>query len=787
MAPLDLSTLNPAQLAATMSTEGPLLVLAGAGSGKTRVLTYRIAHLIQDLGVSPYQILAITFTNKAAAEMRGRLGQLLGGSIRGMWVATFHAMCVRMLRADAELVGHTSNFSIYDDYDSRRLMKELFIELNLNSKTTSPAIVREQISRAKNELIDPQELTEAYFGHRHDEIAQVYQRLQERLRQADAMDFDDLLVNAWRLLKDNLAVLAAYQQRFHYILVDEYQDTNHAQYQITSLLAAAHQNLMVVGDDDQSIYSWRGADLRNILEFERDYPNATVVKLEQNYRSTSRILELANAVIAKNMSRKPKRLFTEGSQGEKPAFYLASDERDEGRWIASEINRLHRDRTPYSDFAVFYRTNAQSRVLEDMLIRAGIPYRIVGGTRFFDRAEIRDVMAYLKLVVNPADDLSAKRIINTPRRGLGDKSISSLEDLAHTEGVSFLEACELIQAEDTLSLNARKSIAQFVQLIKDARQYRGTLRDIVEMIVERSGYIDALKDDWREESLSRLENVMEFFGVAAEFDMLDDYVDETMDVMPGDNLYPGEERNASNLPDEDSADHQLVGFMEWLALRTDLDNLTEGSDYVTLMTVHSAKGLEFKVVFLAGMEDGLIPHFASMDSPAEVEEERRLAYVAITRAQELLYFSATQTRNLFGNQQHNPVSMFISDIPAEAIKTIGVGSVGYRGTGWAKRGDRRSTYGSGSAYQNSSFDDDNYQSSGEETSNLEGMGHNPKAVGRSKALDFAVGDIVDHKVFGRGRIEVVEGENLTISFERSGDTKKFLVGFAPLVKLNKSS
>ncbi len=431
--PIDLTGLNGPQKEAVLCTEGPLLVLAGAGSGKTRVLTHRIAHLVEDLGVAPWQIMAITFTNKAAAEMRERLGGLIGPYSRGMWVSTFHSMCVRILRADCERLGFSQGFTIYDDDDSKRLVKHIYGELNLDEKRYPVAAIRNRISKAKNDL----QVAEVYAEEVEkgsDPVAKVaarvYARLQERLRQLNAFDFDDLLLYTWLLLKNHPDVLAAYQQRFLYILVDEYQDTNHAQYALTQLLAAANQNIMVVGDDDQSIYSWRGADLRNILDFEKDYPNAHVVKLEENYRSMGNILDAANAVIANNITRKPKKLFTSQPAGEKISVYMATDERDEGRWIASEIEKQHGSGTPYNQIAVFYRTNAQSRMLEDMLLRAGVPYRLVGGTRFFDRAEIRDVMAYLSLVVNPANDMAARRVINTPKRGIGSTTIEHIEYVA---------------------------------------------------------------------------------------------------------------------------------------------------------------------------------------------------------------------------------------------------------------------------------------------------------------------------------------------------------------------
>ncbi len=435
---VDLSSLNEAQRDAVLATEGPLLVLAGAGSGKTRVLTYRVAHIVGDLGVSPAEILAITFTNKAAEEMRTRLGELVGPGVRAMWVMTFHAMCVRMLRLDAERVGFTRHFSIYDDDDRKRMIVRVLEELGIDDKRYPANAIGSRISSAKNELVSPEEFAQRAASPLDKTAAKVFPRLQQRMREANAMDFDDLLVEAHRLLSGDPDVLEAYRDCFRYICVDEYQDTNHAQYRLVNLLAGGYRNLMVVGDDDQSIYSWRGADIRNILEFERDYPDATVVKLEQNYRSTARILMCANAVVANNQGRTPKTLFTANAEGEKIASYLASDERDEARFIAAEIERLRREEhRGYTDFAVFYRTNAQSRAIEDAFMRAGVPYRIVGGTRFFDRAEIRDVMAYLKVVVNPADEISLRRVVNRPKRGIGDTTLEKVDFEARIRGIGF--------------------------------------------------------------------------------------------------------------------------------------------------------------------------------------------------------------------------------------------------------------------------------------------------------------------------------------------------------------
>ena len=791
---LDLASLNDKQEAAVCCTEGPLLVLAGAGSGKTRVLTYRIAHLIEDLNVSPYQILAITFTNKAAAEMRERLGRLLSFGTRGMWVATFHAMCVRLLRADADRLGYSRDFTIYDDDDSRRLFKEIFSDLNIDTRQYPIPAMRERISKAKNELVLADEF-EALASNGYERlVARVYLSLQERLKDSNAMDFDDLLINAWILLDRNPKILKAYQQRFLYLHIDEYQDTNAAQYAISQLLAREHRNIMVVGDDDQSIYSWRGADIRNILEFERDYPEATVVKLEQNYRSTQTILQAANAVISNNKQRKHKQLFTLGGKGEKLALYQASDERDEGRWIASEIEHLIKSGRSYSDCALFYRTNAQSRVLEDMLLRAGIPYRIVGGHRFFDRAEIRDLMAYLKLIVNPSDEISAKRIINVPKRGIGKTTTGKIEDIAQKKQVSFLEAAELATLEADISKKTSESLMRFVQLVKDARHYRGGLRDIVEMVVEKSGLIETLLLEKQDENQARIENIQEFFGVAQEFeesqyDDEDEFAEtsgsaevgepEEAEEAAGDtaqnvnNTEVGAEQN-----EEADASQLLIRFTEWLSLRSDLDSLIASEDYLTLMTIHSAKGLEFPVVFIAGMEESLFPHIASSANAIGLEEERRLAYVAITRARELLYLTHAQVRNLFGTVQNNPHSRFIDEIPEDCLQLKGIGSAGYSGLGWEKRGDRHGIFGSG---QSGSYESGRVYGSGDDERRRAKQAE-LKRERESKA--FAIGDEVDHKTFGRGVVTDIEGDVLSICFTKSGETKKLLKGYAPIVNIS---
>ena len=764
--PIDLDTLNGPQREAVLCTEGPLLVLAGAGSGKTRVLTHRIAHLVEDLNVAPWQIMAITFTNKAAAEMRERLQSLIGGGARGMWVSTFHSMCVRILRTDCERVGFAKGFTIYDDSDSKRLVEQIMDELNIDKKRYPIPALRNRISQAKNDL----QVAEVFAEKTSDQVGQVaarvYTRLQERLRQLNAFDFDDLLLYTWLLLKNHPDVLAAYQNRFRYLMVDEYQDTNHAQYVLTQLLAAAHKNIMVVGDDDQSIYSWRGADLRNILDFEKDYPEARVVKLEENYRSMGNILAAANAVIANNLTRKPKKLFTSKPAGDKISVYSATDERDEGRWIASEIEHQHGEGMSYNQIAVFYRTNAQSRMLEDMLMRAGVPYRLIGGTRFFDRAEIRDVMAYLNLVVNPANDVAAHRVINVPKRGIGKTTVEHIDYVARETGITFLQAAELCIADDQIRSATRKAIAEFVALIHEAQGYAGDLRKVVEAIVDKAGLIRVLEAENSD-------------GVVDEYAQTHDDADALFepptaeDAPEADDEPPVRTFQANSLPD----------FVEWVTLRTDMDTVAEDGEAITMMTIHAAKGLEFDCVFVAGMEESLFPHGNSSQDSQGLEEERRLAYVAITRARKKLYLTNAFTRQIFGQSSANPPSRFIGEIPLELRKGIGMGSAGFSGSGWEKRGSRRGIAGSGSEAGGGRVFGQS-SASGSRPRQQTRPAVKPEAQKKAAAkMTFTKGDTVDHKVFGRGTITKVDGDTLHVRFSRTGQTKKLLKDYAPIVKI----
>ena len=772
--PIDLETLNEPQREAVLCTEGPLLVFAGAGSGKTRVLTHRIAHLVVDLGVAPWQIMAITFTNKAAAEMRERLGQLMGGYVRGMWVSTFHSMCVRILRSDCERLGFAPGFTIYDDSDSKSLVKRIIAELNIDPKRYPESMVRNRISKAKNELVTPEVFEERYKDPTAQVVGRIYKVLQERLRALNAFDFDDLLLYTYLLLKNHKEVLEVYQDRFRYLLVDEYQDTNHAQYALTQLLAAKHRNIMVVGDDDQSIYSWRGADLSNILDFEKDYPEAHVVKLEENYRSTGNILAAANAVIENNLMRKRKTLFTSQGEGEKIMVFTASDERDEGRWIAAEIEHQHGNGTSYNQMAVFYRTNAQSRMLEDMLLRAGVPYRLVGGTRFFDRAEIRDVMAYLNLVVNPANDIAAQRVINVPKRGIGNTTIEHIRTVAAVNRCTFLQAAELCMLDEGIRPNTRKAIAEFVGIIHEAQQYSGDLRKVIEMIVDKAGIIEFYRNNPSEDSQSRIENIQEFFGVVDEYRETHEDADALFEAPK-----VGEDQSAETPPVRVFEADSLSDFVEWVTLRADMDTMAEDGAAVTLMTIHSAKGLEFDCVFVAGLEESIFPHSNSSFDPQGLEEERRLAYVAITRARKRLYLTAALTRRIFGQTNANPVSRFIGEIPNELRKSIGVGSSGFSGSGWEKRGSRRGIAGSGTEAGGGRVFGQSSASNAKRDARSASAGKKPAA-----AMSFAVNDTVDHKVFGRGKVVKVDGDTLHVKFARNNQTKKLLKDYAPIVKIS---
>jgi len=719
-----LESLNPVQVEAVLHTEGPVLIVAGAGSGKTRALTHRIAYLIREHGVSPYAILAITFTNKAAREMAERVEDLVGERVaRGMWILTFHSACARILRREHEHVGLPSSFTIYDDADTERLIAGVLKDLNLDPKRYPPRAMAAAIGRAKDHVVSAEEFAGAVTNVYERTIGEVYRGYEERKRAAGALDFDDLIAETVRLFRDHPAVLEHYQERFRYILIDEYQDTNRAQYQLVNLLAAGHRNLCVVGDADQGVYSWRGATIQNLLDFERDYQDAAVFLMEQNYRSTSNILAVANALIQHNVQRKPKSLWTETAGGELAVRYRADNEHEEALFVAEEVHRLvEEEGFRYSDVAVFYRTNAQSRVLEDIFVRAGTPYRVVGGLRFYQRKEVKDVLAYLRLLVNPQDVISARRVVNTPKRGIGDQTVAALEGFAALEQVPFLEACRRVDEIDTLGPRARGAVAGFVDVmdrLAAALASGAGPQRMVEAAATGSGYLLELEAERTIEAEGRIENVRELGGVAAEFE--------------------------SRFPDEG-----LPGFLEQIALVSEQDEYDEESGSVTLMTLHNAKGLEFPVVFVIGLEDGVFPHYRSMGEPAQLEEERRLMYVGITRARERLYLTHAWSRTLFGATSYNPPSRFLGEIPSELLRAI------------------------------------------EEEESVIGAGGSVSPIrasvepGRREPVRVAAGDTVRHERWGEGVVLDVSGSGsdaeAIVRFGEAGE-KRLLLAYAPLRKV----
>jgi DNA helicase-2/ATP-dependent DNA helicase PcrA len=710
-----LDGLNPIQKEAVLHTEGPVLIVAGAGSGKTRALTHRIAYLIRERGVSPYEILAITFTNKASQEMADRVEGLLGTRIaKGMWILTFHAACARILRREHNHLGVPSHFSIYDEGDTERVIAMCLKQLNVDPKRYPPRAVAAVIGRAKDNLVSPDEYAREASTYYEQTVASVYAEYQRRLRSAGALDFDDIIMETVRLFRDYPQVLEHYQERFRYILIDEYQDTNRAQYHLVNLLAAKHRNICVVGDADQGVYSWRGATIKNLLDFEHDFPEAAVFVMEQNYRSTQSILEVANELITHNIQRKPKSLWTDADQGDLAVRYRAENEHDEAWFVATEVERLIQEEGfRYSDVAVFYRTNAQSRVLEDVLMRAGLPYKIVGGVRFYQRKEVKDIFAYLRVLVNPGDLVSVRRVINTPRRGIGEATVAAIEGFASSEDVAFLEAARRVDEIDTLGQRAKGAVAAFVGVID---RLAALLADgagpaqLVEAAFTESGYMVELEEERTVESVGRIENLKELVGVAAEF----------------------EARNP---------DGTLADFLEQVALVTEADEYDEEEPAITLMTMHNAKGLEFDVVFIVGMEDGVFPHYRSMGDPAQLEEERRLAYVGITRARRRLYLTHAWSRSLFGGSNFNPPSRFLSEIPSHLVNVV------------KTEPERGGVPG------------------------RDGFGHEP--------MEIREGDTVYHDRWGEGVVVSVSGAGqraeATIAFGDVGE-KRLLLAYAPLAK-----
>jgi DNA helicase-2/ATP-dependent DNA helicase PcrA len=758
-----LDGLNPQQRAAVVHQGGPLLIVAGAGSGKTRVLTHRIAYLLAERGATPGRILAITFTNKAAGEMKDRVAALVGPQARTMWVSTFHSMCVRLLRAEANAIGLKSSFSIYDADDSRRLLTIVGRELDLDPRRYPARSLAAQISNLKNELVTPEAWASSATTAPERVLADVYARYQERLRAAHSLDFDDLIMTAVRLLQDHPDVAAGYRRRFRHVLVDEYQDTNHAQYVLVRELTAPADpdepadlaELAVVGDADQSIYAFRGASIRNILEFERDYPDVTTILLEQNYRSTQTILSAANAVIARNPDRKPKNLWSDAGHGDQVSGYVAENEHDEAAWVAQQIESLP-DRSA-ADVAVFYRTNAQSRVFEEVFIRAGIPYKVVGGARFYDRREVRDVLAYLRVIANPADDISLDRSINTPRRGIGDSTLDAVRGFARREALTFAGALEIADESFGLATRAVNAIADFRGLMTSLRAVAAgpdsTPSAVIEAVLDQSGYLRELErsDDVQDEK--RVDNVRELVNVASDF----------------------EEQRASTGEPAD-----LDAFLEQVSLIADADAVPDASGgVVTLMTLHTAKGLEFPVVFLTGMEDGVFPHMRSLSDPDEMAEERRLAYVGITRARERLFVSRALSRSAWGAPAWHPPSRFVEEIPAELVA-------------WSGAVDRVPFVNRYDDDLPSRQSDHGYRArrSAQEQLAAARLSRGPGLRGGSgnraiPALD--VGDRVTHDAWGLGTVVALRGagEGLQAQIDFGGDTgpKWLMLRYAPLEKL----
>ena len=736
----DLELMNREQQEAVLHVDGPLLILAGAGSGKTRVLTYRIAHLIDECGVNPWNILAITFTNKAAGEMRERVDKIVGYGSESIWVSTFHSTCVRILRRYIDRLGYDTNFTIYDTEDQKTVMKSVCQKLQLDSKLYKERMLLNVISHAKDEYISPNEfLLEAKGDFRQEKIAQAYVEYQKELKKNNALDFDDLLVKTVELFQSCPDVLEYYQNRFRYIMVDEYQDTNTVQFKFISTLARQYRNLCVVGDDDQSIYKFRGANIRNILDFEKVFPDAKVVKLEQNYRSTQNILNAANGVIANNRGRKEKALWTENEQGEPILFQQFQNGYEEAEYVSGEISKkVRKGEAEYQDFAVLYRTNAQSRLFEEKFLYANIPYKIVGGVNFYSRKEIKDILAYLKTIDNGKDDLAVRRIINVPKRGIGNVTLAKVQAYADSRDISFFEALEEAGEIPGLGKAALK-IQPFVHLIHEMRLSLAdmSMQDLIQAILDKTGYAEDLKSEDTDESEARLENIDEFINKAVTYE-------------------------------EGAEEPNLSGFLEEVALVADIDSVEDGDNRVLLMTLHSAKGLEFPYVYLAGMEDGLFPSYMSItadDPTEEIEEERRLCYVGITRAMKELTITCARCRMVRGETQYNNVSRFVREIPSELLARK---SVMPREPKKPEVPQNTSYQKAKEAFRTKTFDPQQFK------------------VVKADKLDYTVGDQVSHVKFGKGTVlEITEGGRdyeVKVDFERFG-VKKMFASFAKLKKV----
>ena len=736
-----LNGMNPRQKEAVLHTDGPLLLMAGAGSGKTRVLTHRIAYLIEEKEVNPWNILAITFTNKAAKEMKERVNAILASGGEDVWVSTFHSMCVRILRRDVDFIGYNRNFTIIDSSEQLTLMKRILKELNIDPKKYDPRSILGTISQAKNSLQTPQDFAKMQGSYYEEIAAKCYAAYQKELQYNQCMDFDDLIMNTIRLFEEHPDSLTYYQNKFHYIHVDEYQDTNHAQYTLVNLLAGRFRNLCVVGDADQSIYGWRGADMQNILDFEKDYPDAAVILLEQNYRSTKNILSAANQVIENNSNRKPKNLWTENKEGNKITYYRADNERDETRFIVDrmqeEIRSNHRN---YGDFAILYRTNAQSRVMEETLLKANIPYKMVGGHKFYDRKEIKDILAYLNVLANPQDSISFERIVNSPKRGIGPGSIEKLRSFASLHEWPLLEAAQNVDLAN-IGGKAGQQLGAFGEMIQEVTQMIPylTVTELTKEVLDRSGYLEDLKIKNTLEAQARIENLEEFLTVTQEFD---------------------KQFEQQNEEDADAPEEKLTVFLNDLALVSDIDNLEEDASQVTLMTLHAAKGLEFPVVFLIGLEEGVFPLSRALMEESELEEERRLAYVGITRAEEALYLTNAFSRTLYGRTQYNRPSRFVEEIDQELLEIEGMRPTPKKTPVFAKK----------TAYS--------YKQP--ETAVVPS-----KSATGGENNSWKPGDKVKHKKWGLGTVVRVSGTSkdleLDVAFPSQG-VKRLLAAFAPIEK-----
>ena len=734
------SGLNPPQQEAVEYGDGPLLVIAGAGSGKTRVLTHRIAHLLASGQARPGEILAITFTNRAAAEMRDRVEELVGRHARAMWVTTFHSACARMLRADAERLGYSKSFTIYDQADSLRMIKRVMEELDVDPKRFPARAIQSGISGAKNELLDADAYSSRQGSYFEDTVAGVYELYEKRMVENNAMDFDDLLVRTVNVLELFESVRQRWRRAFRYVLVDEYQDTNHAQYRFLQLLCAEHRNLTVVGDEDQSVYGFRHADIRNILDFEKDFPDARVVKLEQNYRSTQTILTAANAVVENNRDRRPKKLWTEAGQGDEIEVVRLGDEHEEARWVAGEVERLIEDEGVKADeVAVFYRTNAMSRVIEDTLVRFGTPYQVIGGTKFYDRAEIKDAIAYLQYISNPRDSVSFSRVVNTPRRGIGDTSQARMLAYANTTGEDIWDIASSAETVPGLGGAAIRCVTEFQHTMTELRAKAETapVSETLEAVLTETGYFESLEAERTIEAEGRVENLRELIGVAGEFD--------TNRLVEGESDVPA-----------------LDEFLQQISLYTDQDKLETDTSLLTLMTLHNAKGLEYDTVFIVGMEDGVFPHSRALDE-GEEEEERRLCYVGITRARERLYLTSARTRRLYGGHAE-------STMPSRFLEELPVALTHHQGSqvGGGLDGSSR-TYGSlGGGFAGGGSGD--FQPSAD-------------PIQPSTAVNVAVGDDVLHASFGEGVVIGSEpGGVIVVRFSADGTERKLMAEYAPIQK-----